>query len=162
MSKITLDLHVIEKEFFAERRLVGIAAPATPDYRFCWILNHYLGMQFERKPDWDISSELMVSKKVTYSDLFAQINFGFPDQQFYSVYQHIVQGSELSVLLYNNQSEGNRLIQEMKSVDFFILFPDNASIPEFEKIFSCRQLSCVTWFKEIDWKYLASRSAFVL
>lgn len=163
MAKLTLDNYSIENEFFEGKRLLGIAAPTIPDYRFCWMLNKYLGLQFERKPEMDIIMEISHKNKKMPNDLFAAVmNQPKKERHYFPVYAHEVSNSDFSVLLYCNRVNNNRLIKKVVAADFFILFPDNPFISEFEKINSCHSLKAITWVKEIDPKTLPSKSALIL
>lgn len=163
MPKITLDIGSIEKDFFAGMQLLAMAAPATPGYRFCWILNYYLDMRFQRCPESDVCMSVVKKNKSLMDDLFSGMEAA-PDlhTRYFPVYRHSVEGSELSVLLYSNFCEGSRLIREVPAADFFLLYPDNPLVSESAKIKACEELRCVTWAKNIDIDNLVSRSALIL
>lgn len=153
----------VVQDFFAGQCLLGIAAPSIPDYRFCWMLNQYLDMQFERRPDMDIPSDIEYKNKFLSDDLFASgVAPSQKERHYFPVYCHLISGSDFSVLLYSNRSAGNRLVQEIRAADYFILFPNNPIIPEFNKINACNHLKGVTWIREIDTTSLISKESLIL
>ncbi len=58
MSKLVLDNVKMEDEFFENTSLIGIGS-ALPGYKFCWILNSFLDMDFKR----DEEQNLTIKKK---------------------------------------------------------------------------------------------------
>jgi len=163
MPKLTLDNRLVEEAFFEGQCLTGIAAPAVPDYRFCWMLNHYLGMRFERCPDLDVVLRPTPGRQpLPAGGLFAPLPQKPSSRIFFPVYRHENRDSGLSVLLYGNRCAADRLIKEVKGVDFFMLLPDNPFMPELERIKTCDRLQGVLWMKEIDLQAIPSKAALIL
>lgn len=163
MSKITLDLKCIEDDFFEGQQLLALSAPTIPDYRFCWLLNHYLNMSFERQPEMDVQVNRHTGSKIPKPDLFSPSTPHEASGLFYfSVYKHQIEGSDFAVFLYSNFSEGQKLIREIKNADFFILFPENPILGMVDKFKHCTDLKSVLWMKVMDIKGLKSKDAFIL
>lgn len=106
-------------------------------------------MDFNRRPDMDIPLETKQHNNLYGGELFSHDLKKTSKTQYFPIYKHNITGSELCVLLYCNKSEGSVLIKEMKAIDFFILFPNNPNLYEFDKINQCDRMKCITWMKEI-------------
>ncbi len=100
--KFILDNKELAEDFFADTRLLGIMA-SVDDYQFCWHLNNSIGVDFRANHDIEIK---VVRKKRNY---------------FFGVYEYTEPSRFLSHYIYNNQFDGEYLLQEFKHLDFLWL-----------------------------------------
>jgi hypothetical protein len=100
--KLKLDLDDLADDFFEDTRLLGIVAPVK-DYQFCWQLNNHLRCNFRINND----IEIQLSKKQR--------------KYFFGVYEYPEPNSSLVHYLYNNQFDGEYLLQEFRHLDFLWL-----------------------------------------
>lgn len=100
--KLKLDLDELAQDFFEDSRLLGIVAPMK-DYRFSWLLNHKLRLDFRVKND----IEIQLTKKGR--------------QYFFAVYEYREPNGSLTHYLYNNQFDGEYLLPEFRHLDFLWL-----------------------------------------
>lgn len=102
MSKLKLDIDLLNEDFFEETRLLGITAPLK-NYQFCWQLNNLIGFDFRLNTD----IEIHLKKK---------------DRSYYfNIYQSQEPNSFLIHYLYHNQCDGEYLLPEFKHMDFLWL-----------------------------------------
>jgi hypothetical protein len=87
------------KEFYQETSFLGLIS-STKDYRFCWLLNQYLGIDFKLNIDKEVES---MKKKRPY---------------FFSVYDYFDTLKWCQFDLYTNKYEGEFLLPEFKHIDF--------------------------------------------
>lgn len=100
-AKLLLDIEAMQEDFFADSTFIGIAS-ALPSYRFCWILNNYFNLKFQREPDMDVK---LPGKKDN------------PDTYF-SVYQYIVPTDIHTYTLYSLKTNDKSLLPEVKQLDY--------------------------------------------
>ncbi len=100
--RLKLDFDELAEDFFEDTRLLGIVAPVK-DYQLCWQLNHFLRFDFRINHDIEIQ---LSKKQRTY---------------FFGVYQYPEPSSSLTHYLYNNQFDGEYLLQEFRHLDFLWL-----------------------------------------
>lgn len=102
MSKLKLDIDLLNEDFFEETRLLGITAPLK-NFQFCWQLNNLIGFDFRLNTD----IEIHLKKK---------------DRSYYfNIYQSQEPNSFLIHYLYHNQCDGEYLLPEFKHMDFLWL-----------------------------------------
>ncbi len=101
--KLKLDIQEMAEDFFEDTRLLGIVAPIK-DYQFCWLLNQMFRFKFRMNNE----IEIQLSKKLR--------RYHFP------VYEYSEPNSSLVHYLYNNQDDGEYLLQEFKHLDYLWLF----------------------------------------
>lgn len=163
MAKVTLDIKSIANDFFEGQSLLALSAPGLPDYRLCWMLNHYLDFCFLRQPAMDIPITPNATSQTDQADLFAGLTEPQEAQEFYfPVYQHALPGTDSSIFLYSNKCVHQVLITEMPEADFFILYPENGLHNHCQRLMHCQNLKNVTWAKKIPTGNLKSRTAFIL
>lgn len=90
----------MEESFFADTALIGIVCP-LPVYRFCWLLNQRLDLDFVREPEMDI--ELQLGNKEIHS---------FP------IYQFCMPLHGSTFLIYKLKSGKETLLPEVKQLDY--------------------------------------------
>jgi hypothetical protein len=100
--KLKLDIGDLECDFFEGSRLLGIMAPLK-GYRFCWLLNRRMRLDFRITNQ----IEIQLSKKSR--------------DYFFTVYECAQQNNTLVHYLYNNQNDGEYLLPEFRHLDFFWL-----------------------------------------
>ncbi len=102
MSKLKLDIDLLNEDFFEETRLLGITAPLK-NFQFCWQLNNLIGFDFRLNSE----NEIHLKKK---------------DRSYYfNIYQSQEPNSFLIHYLYHNQCDGEYLLPEFKHMDFLWL-----------------------------------------
>jgi len=104
--KLAINNHDLAEAFFEDTRLLGIMAPIK-DYLFCWQLNTLLGMDFR------INHEIEIGLKKKKRDYY------------FSIFECRESTGSLSHYLYNNQFEGEYLLQELRHLDFLWLMKDD-------------------------------------
>lgn len=120
MSKLTLDIEAMQESFFADTALIGMAS-ALPGHRFCWMLNHYLDMQFTRRADMDVRLQIT------------------PAQQYYfAIYRHVMPAHGSQYLLYKLKSDKESLLPEVKQLDY--LWMIQSSTPDADAADITRRL----------------------
>lgn len=102
MSKLRLDIDLLNEDFFEDSRLLGITAPLK-NYQFCWQLNNLAGFNFRLNSDIEIH---LKKKERSY---------------YFNIYQSHEDNSFLVHYLYHNQFEGEYLLPEFKHMDFLWL-----------------------------------------
>ena len=100
--RLKLDVDDLAEDFFGDTRLLGIVAPVK-DYQLCWQLNNFLRFDFRINNE----IEIQLSKKQR--------------RYFFEVYQYPEPNSSLVHYLYNNQFDGEYLLQEFRHLDFLWL-----------------------------------------
>lgn len=100
--KLKLDIQEMAEDFFEDTRLLGIVAPIK-DYQLCWLLNQMFRFKFRMNNE----IEIQLSKKLR--------RYHFP------VYEYSEPNSSLVHYLYNNQHDGEYLLQEFKHLDYLWL-----------------------------------------
>src|ERR1700712_2758414 len=100
--KLKLSMDDLAGEFFEDTRLLGVVAPLK-DYQLCWQLNNFLRFDFRINNE----IEIQLSKKQR--------------RYFFEVYQYPEPNSSLVHYLYNNQFDGEYLLQEFRHLDFLWL-----------------------------------------
>ncbi|MCA6439329.1 MAG: IPExxxVDY family protein [Sediminibacterium sp.] len=104
--KLSLDVDLINEEFFEGTRLLGITA-TVKNYQFCMQLNNKLGYNFRLNPEIEIQ---LKRKNRNY---------------FFSIYQFKEPTTPLTHYLYQNQFDGEYLLPEFKHMDFLWLMKDD-------------------------------------
>lgn len=102
LSKLTLDIDVLNEDFFENTRLLGITAHLK-NYQFCWQLNSLYGFDFRLNPEIEIH---LKKKERNY---------------YFNIYQSQEPNSALLHTLYHNQFDGEYLLPEFKHMDFLWL-----------------------------------------
>lgn len=100
--KLALNTQDLADEFFEETRLLGIMAPIS-NYRFCWLLNSALGLDF--RDNLEIEIQLMRKNR----------------QYHFSVYDYAEETGSLCHYIYDNSHDGEYLLPELKHFDFLWL-----------------------------------------
>ena len=102
-NKLVLNIAAMQEEFFNDTALIGISS-ALPAYQLCWMLNATFDMKFVREPELDIVIQ------------------GRDGQEHsYSLYQYCVPLNGARYLLYKLKNDTNRLLPEMKNLDYLWL-----------------------------------------
>ncbi len=101
-AKFVLDTAAMQEDFFADTALIGIVS-SLPIYRFCWLLNQNMGLDFKRVPDFDPVLQ-------TNS---AEIYFSF--------YQYCMPANGNKYSIYKLKSGNEILLPEVKHLDFIWL-----------------------------------------
>ena len=94
--KLKIDNEALAEGFFEDSLLLGIVAPIK-DYQFSWQLNNLLGFRFRVNND----IEIQLTKKLR--------------KYYFSIYEYPVPSITLTHYLYNNQFDGEYLL-DRKSV----------------------------------------------
>jgi hypothetical protein len=101
-AKMVLDTAAMAEEFFSDTAMIGIVS-AMPDYRFTWLMNYKLDMNFVRKPDMDVQIQIK-------------------DQlQYFSVYQFCTPLNGCTHLIYQLKRDKESLLPEVKQLDYLWL-----------------------------------------
>jgi len=99
--KLTLDNDEMVEDFFDHTYCLGIVSPVKP-YFFCWLMNHYLGLDFRVCIEDDV--EMRRSER-TYR---------------FNLYHYKSEESHIHYI-YQNQFDGGHLMPEFKHVDYIWL-----------------------------------------
>ena len=110
--KLELNTQEIIENFFEDSKLLGIVT-TVKDYRFCWILNNILDINFRINHDFEIK----LQRKQR--------------QYFFSIYEYNEPNSTLCHYLYNNLHDGEYLLPEFKNLDFLWLMKNDTVTEEY-------------------------------
>lgn len=100
--KLLFDNQKMAEEFFGDTRMIGIMS-SLKDYQICWHLNKLLGMNLILNNE----IEIQLSKK----------NRNY----YFGVFEYNEPAGSLSHYIYNNQFDGEYLLNEFKHLDFLWL-----------------------------------------
>jgi|SRR5690606_16353338 len=157
-NRILLPADLIESGFFSDTVLWAVGSP-VPDYHFGWLLNHHLGLGFDRKPELDIPvMPGPTRQKPAPAGLFEAVERR-PEIAYFAVFVHQIPYTEAHAYLYHNIYGEKRLIPEMRHVDYFFLLPD---LPDCAWIQELTKLPKVRWIKQLDWFTVKSKQNFIL
>ena len=98
--KITND--DLSDEFFSNVQVIGIVS-TLKGYKFCWSLNHHLSVDFRLHPDMEVQLE---KRRLFY---------------YFNIYSYVDMDSNVSHMLYENESKGEFLVPEFKHLDYLWL-----------------------------------------
>lgn len=101
--KLVLDGTHFSENFYSESKLIGIVT-SYKNYKFCWQLDKYLGLRFK------LNNLLEIQLKKTKK--------GIARDYFFQVYQFKNILTNLDLLIYHNQFNGEYLLPEYKHIDF--------------------------------------------
>ncbi len=107
MAKNVLDTDAMSHGFFEDAAMIGIAS-AQPGYRFCWMLNKHLDIEFFRDPEQDLSMKKKDKQK-------NETDYRFP------VYQYNLPNSDHKYFLYKLKDGAESLLPETKHIDYLLL-----------------------------------------
>lgn len=116
MSKWTLNTVAMQEDFFADTALIGIVS-AMPAYRFCWLLNQQLDMDFVRDPALDVCLQATPER-----------------QHYFSLYQYDQPLSGCRYLLYKLKSDKEALLPEVKQLDYLWMIQSSTAENQAESI----------------------------
>ena len=100
--KPAVDNDLLIEEFFGDICLIGVMAPMR-GYQFCGELNVTFRMKFELSNEIRIQ---LIRKKRDY---------------FFDVYEYHEPTGTLSYFVYNNKSEGEYLLPELRHFDYLLM-----------------------------------------
>ncbi len=103
--ELKLDKQLMVDSFFEDARLLGIVAGMN-DYRFCSNANKILGFNFKN----NIQLEIALKRK--------------DRQYFFSIFEYSIPLQNSSHYVYNNQFDGDFLLQQFKNFNFLWLIKD--------------------------------------
>jgi len=119
MAKLLLNMTEMQKDFFADTAMIGIAT-ALPGYHLCWVLNMHFDINFERDPEQNISSQ----KK--------------ENQYHFPIYQCAFPNSSHKYMLYKLKNGAESLLPETKQLDY--LWMIHTANPERDAMEIAREL----------------------
>jgi len=99
------------EEFYQESSFLGLIS-STKDYRLCWLLNQYLGIDFKLNVDKEV---LIEKKKRPY---------------YFSVYDYFDTINWCQFDLYSNKFEAEFLLPEFKHIDFLWVIKGESSFAD--------------------------------
>lgn len=152
---LSLDLGLISDSFFEDRILLGIST-VWSSIRFCWEMEHKLGINFERNLRNDIQIRFE-------SD--AAMGLGRPGTLFadipkstvvsFGVFEHLRSFSADCFYLYSNKEQEFALLPQFPQYSHFLLLPEEC-ITHHEKPLSdwIEQLEGVEYCGLIDTNHL--------
>lgn len=109
--KLRLDVQSLNDDFFKDTHLLGVTAHIR-NYRFCWMINTFMEFDFRLNPDMEIY--LKKNQK----------------DYFFNIYESHEPDRELTHYLYQNFSEGEYLVPELRQMDYFWLMKGDWVEPE--------------------------------
>ncbi|MBK7130164.1 MAG: IPExxxVDY family protein [Crocinitomicaceae bacterium] len=121
--------------------LIGICSPVA-DYRLCWILNNFLGINLEKKQDFST-----INKKEKESS--------------HSFYQFTHEDGTEFYLIKNLSSAFTHLVPEMNQIDYFILIKNNVQLDSAELSDKLKQVDQFSVVIDIDPFELKSKENFM-
>ena len=108
------NLNTVEEvdEFYQETSILGLIS-STKDYRLCWLLNQYLGIDFKL----NINKEVLIEKKKR--------------PYYFSVYDYFDTIKWCQFDLYSNKHEAEFLLPEFKHLDFVWVLKGDSNFSDY-------------------------------
>lgn len=113
-AKFVLDTAAMQEDFFADTALIGIVS-SLPIYRFCWLLNQSMGLDFKRSPDLDPIVEAN-SQEI-----------------YFSIYQYCLPATSNRQSIYKLKSGNEVLLPEIKHLDYLWLIESSDAANDAQK-----------------------------
>lgn len=133
-------------EFFSDVQLIGIVSTLR-GYKFCWLLNHHLSIDFRLHPDMEVQLE---KRKLLY---------------YFNIYSFVDTDVNVSYLLYENESKGEYLVPEFKNLDYLWLIrsEENDMAETKEKLLEkLRKLDIIQMATYIQIENIKSRENLII
>jgi hypothetical protein len=115
-AKLILDTAAMQEDFFADTSLIGIVSP-LPVYRFCWLLNQHLDLDFTRDPEMDVV--LQTTPKETH---------------YFPMYQFCMPMHGSQFFIYKLKSGKETLLPEVKQLDYLWMIQSASPEEDAEKM----------------------------
>ncbi len=90
----------MQDDFFSDTALIGIVS-ALPHYRFCWLMNQKLDIEFDREPEQDIMMQASKNRQV-----------------YFCLYKYQMPLNGSSYTLYQLKRDKEILLPEVKQLDY--------------------------------------------
>jgi len=168
MSHQLLDIFDVEQDFFAKSKLFALGS-RLPAYSFCSLLNSLFAIHLCKEADIKIVKNVAKPKPTGMSNLFASYTEeaggqeNLVDFQLFRYAYDCQDEEDISLLIYENQNQGFKLIPELPHADYLMLIQNSARIrPESDVRPYLNQLVGLDWVSEIDPYGLRSRSNLLL
>lgn len=147
-KKQTLQIALLEEDFFDGAALIGIASPLPPS-RFCAVLNRCFGFNLRREPDQDLCMH------------FPEMD---DQKQYFPVFQERLEAEAVEMILYRLKGSGGELLlPEVPHLDYVWLLRSNTPEKDAEGYTSLlRQLPGVQMAQAIGFRQLANAASLVL
>ena len=115
-AKLVLNVEAMQENFFADTALIGIVS-LVPAYRFAWLLNECLDLNFVR----DAESDVCVHKKNK-------------EPLYFSIYRYdsITTGNRF--MLYKLKMEEETLLPEVKQMDYLWMVQSHATEDDAKRL----------------------------
>lgn len=143
-TKLTLNNEDLITAFFSNTRLLGIMAPES-DYRFCWHLNHTIGLDFRMNNDIEVK---LLRKDRMY---------------YFSIFEYEEPTRFLSHYVYNTRYDGEYLLPEFRHIDFlWLLKGDEVDEEPLDEIMNMiRRINSVQLVTEIAIDQVKNKSNLI-
>jgi hypothetical protein len=162
MAKYSLSTLSEEQSFFSDYFLTGIRS-ATEGFRFCHLMNQYLGLNLRRVLELDIpivsAGKRKKSERTLFDEYFKEESQ--PEPYYFPVYKEDIPFSECSYFLYDNRCKERLLIPEKKEIDFFLLIPYSCKLQPHEWMDAFAGMNEIEWARMIEINSLGSKVNFI-
>ncbi len=115
-GKLILDMEAMQEDFFADTALIGIVS-ALPHYRFCWLMNQKLDIEFAREPEQDIMVQASAKRQV-----------------YYSIYKYQMPLNGSTYTLYQLKRDKDILLPEVKQLDYLWMVQSASAEEDAQKL----------------------------
>src|SRR5690554_4317685 len=150
MSSLVLSCENVNNSFFQENDFISIKSPVK-EYRFCWMINSFLAMDFQRNSEMDINIFIQnLPKKHPVQDLFSETNKIVDEVLYFSVFNYQVPHSEYEYFIYTNKFKSHYLIPELKQFDYFMISPQKQIDEKRDFIQKLNAIDSIQIAKEIS------------
>ncbi len=167
MARYLLNTLKFEEDFFEDSRLFAVGS-AWPAYRFCWLLNRMFALDMTRVPDLDIHLAAMdkpvpVKGGQLFDEWSSETRGSAHQGNYFEVFRHEFPYHEGALFLYNNRSEGKRLVPEVKHADYLLLMQYVSYVePENDLFRHLNKIEAIQWQTELDPGRLKSRNNLII
>ncbi len=160
-TSLTLNLNDDIESFFKHSRLYAVFS-SLQAYALCNRLNTALGLNFKRdrsEDNYDIHST--TQKPQTSQSLFDTIEETPPP--IFPVFKNALAGSKVQMIVYANKSEGQRLLLQYSTADFFLLIRNfHLSIFEDKGIDVLSQIEGINAVRALEINQLKQKSNLIV
>jgi hypothetical protein len=144
--KFKLTNEDLSDEFFDNVEIIGIVS-TLKGYKFCWTLNHHLSIDFRLHPDVEVQLE---KHRLLY---------------YFNIYSYQDEDTNVTHMLYENESKGEFLVPEFKHLDYIWLLRLNEGDSNFSNVLlleKLRQLDIIQMASIIKLNNIRSKENLII
>lgn len=144
--KLKLTNDDLADEFFFNVTAIGIVS-TLKGYKFCWSINHHLSSDFRLHPDIEVQLE---KHRLLY---------------YFNIYSYADNDTNVSHLLYENESKGEYLVPEFKHLDYIWLLRSEDEISQISRdllLDRLRQIETIQMASYIQLDFIRSKENLII